>query len=162
MGYLTIKLQNSTWYKCLNLSLTGSQMYICTCVHTFVQKEVHKYARTHIPMYARMENPKTICPRHHLMRGHKNIKVYPLTLTGSVSVLTLVLLNVDIKCLCKQCRSRSVGFRRSQLIWICTVCHSVCEFISTWIKLSDWLKNWKWAWHLNLFSMTRVKSCTFL
>ena len=29
---------------------------------------------------------------------------------------------------------------RSQLIWICTVCHSVCEFISTiWIKKSDWL-----------------------
>ena len=26
------------------------------------------------------------------------------------------------------------------LIWICTVCHSVCEFISTiWIKESDWL-----------------------
>ena len=24
---------------------------------------------------------------------------------------------------CKQCRSRSVGFWRSQMIWICTVCH---------------------------------------
>ena len=49
--------------------------------------------------------------------------------------LTLVLLNPDIPCLCKQCRSRSVGFWRRQLIWICTVCHSVCEFISTtWIK----------------------------
>ena len=35
----------------------------------------------------------------------------------------LVLLNPDISCLCKQCRSRSVGFWRSQLIWICTVCH---------------------------------------
>ena len=60
-----------------------------------------------------------------------------LTLTG----LTLVLLNPGMPCLCKQCRSRSVGFFRSQLTWICTVCHSVCEFISTtWIKLSDWLK----------------------
>ena len=39
--------------------------------------------------------------------------------------LTLVLLNPDRPCLCKQCRSRSVGFWRSQLIWICTVCHSV-------------------------------------
>ena len=29
----------------------------------------------------------------------------------------------DIPCLCKQCRSRSVGFWISQLIWICTVCH---------------------------------------
>ena len=37
--------------------------------------------------------------------------------------LTLVLLNPDIPCLCKQCRSRSVGFWRSQLIWICSVCH---------------------------------------
>ena len=36
---------------------------------------------------------------------------------------------------CKQCRSRSVGFFRSQLIWICTVCHQVCKFIKTvWIK----------------------------
>ena len=54
--------------------------------------------------------------------------------------LTLVVLNPDIPCLCKQCRSRSVGFF-SWLIWICTVCHSVFEFISTtWIKQSDWLK----------------------
>ena len=38
------------------------------------------------------------------------------------------------------CRSRSVGFWRSQLIWICTVCHQVHEFMSTiWIKRSDWL-----------------------
>ena len=29
----------------------------------------------------------------------------------------------DRPCLSKQCRSRSVGFWRSQLIWICTVCH---------------------------------------
>ena len=35
--------------------------------------------------------------------------------------LTLDLLNPDTPCLWKQCRSRSVG--RSQLIWICTVCH---------------------------------------
>ena len=43
-------------------------------------------------------------------------------------------------CLCKQCRSRSVGFFRSQQIWICTVCHLVCEFVSTiLIKQTDWL-----------------------
>ena len=42
---------------------------------------------------------------------------------------------------CKQCRSRSVGFWRSQLIWICTVYHQVCKFIATiWIKRRDWLK----------------------
>ena len=39
------------------------------------------------------------------------------------SLLTLVLLNPKIPCLCKQCRSRSVGFWRSQLIWSCIVCH---------------------------------------
>ena len=56
-------------------------------------------------------------------------------------LLTLVLLSPDIPCFCKQCRSRLVGFWRSQLIWICTVCHQICEFIATiWIKQSDWLK----------------------
>ena len=58
VGYLTIKLQNSTWYKCLNPSLTGSRMYVCTgtCVHTFIQKDVHSYARTHIYMYGKPKN----------------------------------------------------------------------------------------------------------
>ena len=67
VGYLTIKLQNSTWYKCLNLSLTGLRTYERTYVlyvHTFVQKDIHSYAHT--------ENRKTICPWHHPMRGHKN------------------------------------------------------------------------------------------
>ena len=37
-------------------------------------------------------------------------------------LLTQVLLNPDMSCLCKQCRPRSsVGFWRSQLIWICTI-----------------------------------------
>ena len=54
--------------------------------------------------------------------------------------LTLALLNPNISYLYKQCRFRSVGFIRSQLIWICTVCNSVCEYVSTtWIKSSDWL-----------------------
>ena len=72
--------------------------------------------------------------------------------------LILVLLNPDILCLCKQCWSRSVGFWRSQLIWIYTVCHSVCEFISTiWIKI--WLAvNLKRVWHVNLFSRTGVNT----
>ena len=57
------------------------------------------------------------------------------------SMLTLFLLNLHMSCLCKQCRSRSVGFWRSQLIWICTVCHQVCKFIATiQTKWSDWLK----------------------
>ena len=52
VGYLTIKLQISTWYKCLNLSLTGSRMY----VHTFAQKDVHLYLRTHVCTYGKLEN----------------------------------------------------------------------------------------------------------
>ena len=46
----------------------------------------------------------------------------------TLSLLTPVLLNPDIETI------------SNQLIWICTVCHSVCEFISAvWIKESDWL-----------------------
>ena len=47
----------------------------------------------------------------------------------------------DMPCLSKQCKSRSVGFFRSQLIWTCTICQTVCEFIAiVRIKQSDWLK----------------------
>ena len=47
----------------------------------------------------------------------------------------------DMPCLSKQCRSRSVGFWRSRLIWIYTVCHIICEFLSkTQIKYSGWLE----------------------
>ena len=54
----------------------------------------------------------------------RNKKIYPKIINW-YSSLTLVLLNPDIPCLCKQPRSRSVGFWRSQLIWSCTVCHYV-------------------------------------
>ena len=50
------------------------------------------------------------------------VKVWKWNMT-----LTLVLLNLDMPCLCKQCSSRSVGFWRSKLIWICTLCHPVFE-----------------------------------
>ena len=48
---------------------------------------------------------------------------FRLTRPYLILLLTLVLLNPDMSCLCKQCSSRSAGFWRSQLIWICTVCH---------------------------------------
>ena len=52
----------------------------------------------------------------------------------------------DMPCVCKWCRSDQLTL----LIWICTVCHTVSEFVSTTrITLSDWLTI-KWAWHLNL------------
>ena len=74
-------------------------------------------------------------------------------------ILTFLLLNPDIPCLCKQCRSRSVdGFFRSQLIWICTVCQVECECIINLYQVIWLAENQKWAWHLNLFSMTMVNS----
>ena len=52
-------------------------------------------------------------------------------------MLTLVLLNPDIPCLGKQCRSRSVGLKATDLD---LHCYPEWEFISTiWIKQSDWL-----------------------
>ena len=45
---------------------------------------------------------------------------------GKFTHLNLALLNLD-----RQCRSRSVGFWRSQLIWICTVCHKIYISVST-------------------------------
>ena len=68
VGYLTIKLQNSTWYKCLNLSLTESRTYVCTHIRT----DRHTFVRT----YPRMENRKTICPRYHPLRGIKIILAF--------------------------------------------------------------------------------------
>ena len=81
--------------------------------------------------------------RRHKMT-HKNWRVFKphhnqFTLKEQ-NILTLVLLNQDMPYLCKQCRSRPVGFW-SQLIWIDTVCHSVFVFVSTtWIKLSHCCK----------------------
>ena len=65
VGYLTIKLLNSTWYKCLNLRLTGSRMYACMYVRTHIRTEGRTFVRT----YPHTKNRKTICPQHHPMRG---------------------------------------------------------------------------------------------
>ena len=62
VGSLTIKLQNSTWYKCLNLSLTGSRMYICMYVHTYVHthiRDIRADKRTFICTYPCMHVQKT-------------------------------------------------------------------------------------------------------
>ena len=79
------------------------------------------------------------------------------------SVLTLVLPNPDIPCLCKQCRSRSSDFWRSQLIWICIVCHSLCEFISTiWIKEPEWLTIRSGRGILNYSAWQRLNGCSVI
>ena len=90
------------------------------------------------------------------LQGHYGPLVFCIMDFG----LTLVLLNPDMSCLCKQCRSRSVGFWRSQLIWICTVCHEVSEFISTiLIKQSDRLKM-RIGHGILIYSATRAKGPT--
>ena len=55
--------------------------------------------------------------------------------------LTLVLLSPDISCICKQCRSGSVGLRKpTDLNLHCLPFTCWSAFISTiWIKKSDWL-----------------------
>ena len=66
-------------------------------------------------------------------------------------VLTLVLLNPDIFCICKQCRSEEA-----------TDLDLHCLLLSMWICIHNldqaiWLaENQNWVWHFNLFSRTRV------
>ena len=60
VGYLTIKLQNSTWYKCLNLSLTGSRTYVCTHIRTEGHTFVRMYTCTHVPKTEKLYAPGII------------------------------------------------------------------------------------------------------
>ena len=61
---------------------------------------------------------------------------------------------LDIPCLCKQCRSRSVGFFRSQQIWICTVCIKYLNlYQQPWSSnLIGWKLEVGMVSYLNLFS----------
>ena len=72
-------------------------------------------------------NIKSLCSRKNMKKKNKQKKTNKIaqlfSSCVSYSMLTLILLNSNMPCLCKQCRSRSVGFWRSQLIWICTACH---------------------------------------
>ena len=91
-------------------------------------------------------------PQHMFSwRNKSNINTYDFKMVTCSSgamhdiqiliMLSLVLLTQIYSAFAKQCRSRSVGFWRSRLIWICTVCHEVCKFVSTTrIKQFDWLK----------------------
>ena len=80
-------------------------------------------------------------------------------LTTDWGLLTLLQLSPDITCLCKQCRSRSVCLWGNQLIWICTVCHLVSEFIPTiCIKDSYWLRIISGACHLIYSAWQRLRN----
>ena len=86
---------------------------------------------------------------------------YMLCRMGCLIVLTLVLLNPDISWLWKQCRSRSVGFwrsqLRSQLSWFYNGPLSMWLCINNQDQVILLVRNEKWAGHLNLFSKIRVK-----
>ena len=70
--------------------------------------------------------------------------------------LTLVLLKPDIPCLCKQCSSRSVLL--TDLDLHCLSFSIVKLYQQSGLSnLIGW-ENQKWACHLNLFSMTMIKS----
>ena len=57
--------------------------------------------------------------KKHLSKKYGNVKpLLQSNLSKLYPALTLVLWS-----LCKQCRTRSVGFFRSQLIWVYIVCH---------------------------------------
>ena len=60
-----------------------------------------------------------------LLRTGHGIVMSDMNRMASAGILIFnpSLVEHDMLCLNKQCRSRSVGFFRSQLIWICTVCH---------------------------------------
>ena len=61
----------------------------------------------------------------------------------SYTIITLALLNLDMPCLCKQCRSRSVGFFRSQLIWSALF---AIQYLNSYQQLgSSNLTGWKWC-----------------
>ena len=77
-----------------------------------------------------------------------NVGIYTPTL-----LLTLVLLNPDIPCLCKQCRSRSVGFKEANLSGSTLF---AIQYVNLY-QLIWYAENLKRALHLNLFSRRRVE-----
>ena len=60
-----------------------------------------------------------------------------------LEILTQVLLNPDIPRLCKQCRARSAGFWRNQLVRICTI-NFVIKYVNLYQQTgSSNLIGWK-------------------
>ena len=121
-----------------NTEPTHSEQYRAGPAHTPTKSNLPLYQppRQHSCVNY-TENRKEVGWGHHSCVNHttqKHITRFSLSLSLSTNItfvkkctwvhkirnnmLTLVLLNPDIPCLCKQCRSRSGGFWRSQLIWI--------------------------------------------
>ena len=89
--------------------------------------------------------------RHFLFdAAHMRLHINCYLEYRNISFLTLVLLNQDMSCLCKQCRSRSVCFSYTLPLTMWTYINNQDQVI--WLA-----KNEIGAWHLNLFSMTTWK-----
>ena len=113
-------------------------IWICTVCHSICEflsrtcmvRSVKVW--THIRTYL---NRSTLLPLIRLFletrTGRQCVRIFWVNAVIRLETVALVLLNPYMSCLCKQCRSRSVGFKRSQLIWICTVCHPCEFFLST-------------------------------
>ena len=110
--------------------------HLCRCVHCSALRCVHCSALSS-PALSMCSLLSRVIPFKAYLSGWKDwnrekicsIRVLWETVRfQSLSILTQVLLNPDIPCICKQCRSRSADFWRSQLIWLCTVCYWICEF----------------------------------
>ena len=123
--HLFPKMLPLKWNCCRKESLNAAEWYVTKCLFYIY------FLREHMFWYL-LESPhrgdSIKYPKYTFLEVFNTIFLHYFWLTGTswakVSCqLTLVLLNPDMSCLCKQCRSRSVGFWRSQLIWICTVCH---------------------------------------
>ena len=90
-------------------------------------------------------------PPTKIPSGEEINKITCLYHTVCINVLTFVLLNPDILCLCKQCRFRW----KKQLIWICTVCHSVYELLRPSTPASDYL-----PWQITYSFWVYIQSLT--
>ena len=81
------------------------------CMHGNVY--THSLGRPEPKTIPRLHIQDNVLPNHtYLNETHGYFRI-------SWYLLTLVLLNPDMPCLCKQCRSRTLSFWRSQMIWIC-------------------------------------------
>ena len=117
-------------HDCISFQMANLSKILCSPLPHNPMPHTHTHTHTHTHISRRRKVLSLECSS--LECTHSSKKCCQVFLQGwsrssLLLMLTLVLLNQDIPCLCKLCRSRSVGFF--------TVCHSVCEFISaTWIK----------------------------
>ena len=121
--------------------------YSTTC--TF--KQVREYKLTRHPAFGNRTVQNVVVAESTQC---KPVKLYSWSYSGIN--LTLALLNPDMSCLCKKCRSRSVGLEAN---WSGSALFAF-KYVNLYLQFwSSNLIGWKleMVGHLNLFSRTRVK-----